>query len=222
MLGRRGRGRGEAECCRGVAQHTLASGRAVDLGNRVEERLPPPSLGFNGRPLVHEPRPRCLAAASSCRRRRGHGHDAHDAPFADLRIASRPRVVARRRRRSVDGVFGLWYGKGPGVDRSGDAIKHGNMYGSSPHGGVLMMAGDDHGCVSSTISHQSEYGFIGASLLLVLSSCVGVLVSERLAASCENVHEAPAIPHIRIDVQRYSTHTLCIRTVTHICTWRPH
>ncbi|MEC7238441.1 MAG: pyruvate ferredoxin oxidoreductase, partial [Pseudomonadota bacterium] len=80
----------------------------------------------------------------------------------------------------VDGVFGLWYGKGPGVDRSGDAIKHGNMYGSSPCGGVLMMAGDDHGCVSSTISHQSEYGFIGASLPVLNPATVQELISFGL------------------------------------------
>ncbi|SFN34295.1 indolepyruvate ferredoxin oxidoreductase family protein [Xenorhabdus japonica] len=58
--------------------------------------------------------------------------------------------------RQVNGVFGMWYGKGPGVDRSGDALKHGNAYGSSPHGGVLVIAGDDHGCVSSSMSHQSD------------------------------------------------------------------
>jgi indolepyruvate ferredoxin oxidoreductase len=62
--------------------------------------------------------------------------------------------------RQVQGVFGLWYGKGPGVDRAGDALKHGNAYGSSPHGGVLVVAGDDHGCVSSSMPHQSDVAFM--------------------------------------------------------------
>lgn len=62
--------------------------------------------------------------------------------------------------RTVEGVFGMWYGKGPGVDRAGDALKHGNAYGSSPRGGVLVVAGDDHGCVSSSMPHQSDVAFM--------------------------------------------------------------
>ncbi|MDP3671658.1 MAG: indolepyruvate ferredoxin oxidoreductase family protein [Telluria sp.] len=61
--------------------------------------------------------------------------------------------------RSTDGVFAYWYGKGPGVDRAGDALKHGNAFGSSPTGGVLIVAGDDHGCVSSSMPHQSDIVF---------------------------------------------------------------
>ena len=63
-----------------------------------------------------------------------------------------------------DGVFGLWYGKGPGVDRSGDVFKHGNAAGSSPHGGVLLLAGDDHAAKSSTLPHQSDYAFMDAGI----------------------------------------------------------
>lgn len=63
-----------------------------------------------------------------------------------------------------DGVFGMWYAKGPGVDRSGDVLKHGNLAGSSPHGGVLLLAGDDHTCKSSTTAHQSEYAFVDAMI----------------------------------------------------------
>ncbi|WP_299142729.1 indolepyruvate ferredoxin oxidoreductase family protein [uncultured Tateyamaria sp.] len=59
-----------------------------------------------------------------------------------------------------DGIFSMWYGKGPGVDRSGDALKHGNAYGASPLGGVLVVAGDDHGCVSSSMPHQSDVAFM--------------------------------------------------------------
>ena len=61
-----------------------------------------------------------------------------------------------------DGVFGLWYGKGPGVDRSGDVMRHANMAGTSPHGGVLMAMGDDHTGESSTTCHQSDWAMIDA------------------------------------------------------------
>ncbi|MCD8525786.1 MAG: indolepyruvate ferredoxin oxidoreductase family protein [Alphaproteobacteria bacterium] len=56
-----------------------------------------------------------------------------------------------------DGVFGIWYGKSPGVDRSGDVMRHANAYGTAPHGGVLAIAGDDHACKSSTLPCQSDH-----------------------------------------------------------------
>jgi indolepyruvate ferredoxin oxidoreductase len=58
-----------------------------------------------------------------------------------------------------DGVFAMWYGKGPGVDRCGDVFKHGNHAGSAKHGGVLLIAGDDHSARSSAVAHQSEHMF---------------------------------------------------------------
>ncbi|MBY6119332.1 indolepyruvate ferredoxin oxidoreductase family protein [Mameliella alba] len=66
-----------------------------------------------------------------------------------------------------DGVFGLWYGKGPGVDRSGDAMRHANMAGTSKHGGVLMAMGDDHTGESSTVLHQSEWALVDAYMPVV-------------------------------------------------------
>ena len=63
-----------------------------------------------------------------------------------------------------DGVFGIWYGKGPGVDRCGDAFKHANAAGTSPHGGVLALIGDDHTAKSSTLAHQSEYAMMDAMI----------------------------------------------------------
>ncbi len=59
-----------------------------------------------------------------------------------------------------DGVFGIWYGKGPGVDRTGDVFRHANFAGTSKHGGVLALMGDDHTAESSTTAHQSEYHFV--------------------------------------------------------------
>lgn len=56
-----------------------------------------------------------------------------------------------------DGVFGIWYGKSPGVDRSGDVIRHANANGTAPKGGVLAIVGDDHGCKSSTLPCQSDH-----------------------------------------------------------------
>lgn len=64
----------------------------------------------------------------------------------------------------VDGVFGMFYGKGPGIDRSGDVLRHANLAGTSATGGVLCLAGDDHTCKSSTTAHQTEHAFMDAMI----------------------------------------------------------
>jgi indolepyruvate ferredoxin oxidoreductase len=71
-----------------------------------------------------------------------------------------------------DGVFGMWYGKGPGVDRSGDVLKHANSAGTSPLGGVLALAGDDHAAKSSSVAHQSEHALIAAGIPVLYPSNV--------------------------------------------------
>ena len=71
-----------------------------------------------------------------------------------------------------DGVLGIWYGKGPGVDRSGDVFKHGNAAGSSAHGGVLCLAGDDHTAKSSTLPHQSDHAFMAAVMPVLYPSSI--------------------------------------------------
>src|SRR3546814_6251218 len=63
---------------------------------------------------------------------------------------------------TVDGVFGMWYGKGPGVDRCGDVFKHATAAGTSKLGGVLALAADDHACRSSPLPHGSEHEFVRA------------------------------------------------------------
>jgi indolepyruvate ferredoxin oxidoreductase len=72
-----------------------------------------------------------------------------------------------------DGVFAMWYGKGPGVDRSLDAIRHANAVGTTRHGGVLLLTGDDHGAVSSTLPHQSEHNLISAMVPMLAAGGVG-------------------------------------------------
>ena len=72
----------------------------------------------------------------------------------------------------VDGVFAMWYGKGPGVDRCGDVFKHANYAGTSKHGGVLVLAGDDHAAKSSTIPHQSDHAFSAAMMPVIYPSSV--------------------------------------------------
>ena len=73
---------------------------------------------------------------------------------------------------SYDGVFSIWYGKGPGVDRSGDALRHVNLAGTSKNGGVLALMGDDHTAESSTTAHQSDYHFV--DVMMPILSPAGV------------------------------------------------
>lgn len=74
--------------------------------------------------------------------------------------------------KKYDGVFGIWYGKGPGVDRSGDALKHANLAGTAPLGGVIALAGDDHVSKSSTLAHQSDHTFMACGLPVFFPSNV--------------------------------------------------
>ncbi len=79
-----------------------------------------------------------------------------------------------------DGVVGIWYGKGPGVDRCGDVFKHANSFGTSPHGGVLAIAGDDHNAKSSTVAHQSDHAFMAAIMPMLFPTSVHEFVELGL------------------------------------------
>lgn len=81
---------------------------------------------------------------------------------------------------TVQGVLGIWYGKGPGVDRSGDVFRHGNAAGSSMHGGVLCIAGDDHSAKSSTVQHQSDHAFTSARMPMLYPSSVHEFIEVGL------------------------------------------
>ena len=79
-----------------------------------------------------------------------------------------------------DGVFGLWYGKGPGLDRAMDVLKHANAAGTSRHGGVLAIVGDDHGAKSSTLPHQSDHNFSAAFVPFLAPASVHEFVEYGL------------------------------------------
>src|ERR1700736_1201734 len=79
-----------------------------------------------------------------------------------------------------DGVFSIWYGKGPGVDRTGDVFRHANFAGTSRHGGVLALMGDDHTAESSTTAHQSEYHFIDVMIPILNPAGVQEIIDYGL------------------------------------------
>ena len=126
---------------------------------------------------------------------------------------------------SYDGVFGMWYAKGPGVDRSGDALRHSNLAGTAPLGGVLALLGDDHACESSTTAHQSEFAMMDAMIPILNPAGVqeildyglyGIAMSRYagcwVALKC--VHDtvestaSVVVDPERVQPQRPSDHTL--------------
>ena len=116
-----------------------------------------------------------------------------------------------------DGVFAIWYGKGPGLDRAGDALKHCNSYGSSRHGGALVVVGDDHGAVSSSLAHQCEQvmqswmmpvfnpaslleyldlGLLGFALSRFSGCFVGFKAVSETVESAASIRVSPELPKI--------------------------
>jgi indolepyruvate ferredoxin oxidoreductase len=81
---------------------------------------------------------------------------------------------------TFDGVFGMWYGKGPGVDRSGDVFRHANLAGSAKNGGVLALMGDDHTAESSTTAHQSEFHFVDVMMPILNPAGVQEIIDYAL------------------------------------------
>jgi indolepyruvate ferredoxin oxidoreductase len=79
-----------------------------------------------------------------------------------------------------DGVFGMWYGKGPGVDRAGDVFRHANFAGTSKNGGVLALMGDDHTAESSTTAHQSEFHFVDVMMPILNPAGVQEIIDYAL------------------------------------------
>ncbi len=120
---------------------------------------------------------------------------------------------------NYDGVFGLWYGKGPGLDRSGDALRHANNHGTSPNGGVLVCVGDDHTASSSTVVHQTDhifasvmspllfpanvqdmidFGLLGWAMSRFSGCWVGFKVIAEVAESASTVAVDPARFHVTL------------------------
>ncbi len=148
---------------------TALQGRILISGTQALVRLPlmqarlDRALGWNTAGFVSGYRGSPLGAVDQALWKAQTLLDAHGVHFMpaineELGAAacSGTQRVASDPQRRHDGVFALWYGKGPGVDRAGDTLRHGNAYGASARGGVLVVAGDDHGCVSSGIPFQSD------------------------------------------------------------------
>ncbi len=113
-----------------------------------------------------------------------------------------------------DGVFGMWYGKGPGVDRTIDVFKHANSAGSSAHGGVLVLAGDDHACKSSTLAHQSEHVFKAAGIPVAARSTNCARSRANSSRACTRILPMPACPNCCSAIARATSPTHLRKTST--------
>jgi indolepyruvate ferredoxin oxidoreductase len=113
-------------------------------------------------------------------------HDIRHVPGANEELAatalSGTQMLDHYPHARYDGVVGLWYGKGPGVDRSGDALKHGNFAGTSRHGAVVVLSGDDHEAKSSTMPYQDDYAFVGHGMPILYPASTGEFLTLGLHA----------------------------------------
>jgi indolepyruvate ferredoxin oxidoreductase len=114
------------------------------------------------------------------------GHDVVHVPGANEELAataiSGTQMLDHYPHSKWDGVVALWYGKGPGVDRSGDALKHGNFAGTSRYGAVVVLAGEDHEAKSSTMPYQDDYAFVGHGMPILYPASTGEFLTLGLHA----------------------------------------
>ncbi|MFN3738039.1 indolepyruvate ferredoxin oxidoreductase family protein [Hydrogenophaga sp.] len=166
-------------------KYTLQQGRILITGTQALVRLPmtqrqrDQAAGLNTAGYISGYRGSPLGGLDEQLQRAGKHLKAHEVVFVpgvneDLAATavwgSQQAEIGGEGR--FDGVFAIWYGKGPGVDRTGDAFRHGNLAGSSRHGGVLVLMGDDHTCESSTTCHQSEFAMVDAMIPVLSPSGV--------------------------------------------------
>jgi indolepyruvate ferredoxin oxidoreductase len=166
-------------------KYTAQSGVVVMTGTQALVRLPmlqreiDRRAGLNTAGFISGYRGSPLGAYDQELWRARKHLDAHDIVFQpgvneDLAATAvwGAQMLASTPGANKDGVFAIWYGKGPGVDRSGDPFKHGNVAGTHPNGGVLIVAGDDHSGKSSTVAHQSEMALMHAGMPILAPSNV--------------------------------------------------
>jgi len=166
-------------------KYTLDSGRIFIIGTQALVRLPlmqrrrDEAMSLNTAGFIAGYRGSPLGGFDQALWKASHHletHQIHFKPGINEELAATAvwgsQQIALSPGATVQGVFSMWYGKGPGVDRSGDALKHANMAGTNPYGGVLALMGDDHACKSSTLPHQSDFAFMDAFIPIIYPATV--------------------------------------------------